>query len=420
MWGAWSTRGSARGRAVSVASATAARAARRKTAAPSRRRQLPALQFGRERFKFSLHREQRRLPTLDIDPYVTSCNWQRSGALMTGEINFQRPLTGLQASEIAQEDRVRCHVDLGDGKWHRLWQMTVDTPSHQITDGLIAVALKGELKALERTRAAFKFRRKTARQITLEVARRFHVKVGRLPTAHHRIDRLVRKHATPLEVLEQAWKEEREATGRRFDVDLTRAMIDVAELREPAHMLMLGEAIMDATVTQSLDHMTSAVVVTSTRKVGGKRRKVRTRVVDQARVKRHGYIVRHVSKAGLGSEAAARRYGRQQLARTLRRREDLTFTHPGLPMVSRGDAVHLTLPQANIRQLAWLKAARHHVSAGSYTMECTVGFDDPWVDVRAERAKAKRRQAARRRQRSNAERSSAPPRPARASRRSGR
>lgn len=390
----------------------------RRSSAPRQRKRVTALDFGRERFRFTLRREQRRLRPLNIDPYVEHANWGRESAIKTGELNFRRPLTGMQAGAIAQGDRVRCEVDLhGNGQWRRLWHMTVDTPNHQIAGGIMSMALKAELKAAQESKAAFKFKGKNARQITLAVAKRFHLTVGTLPKATHKIDKLVRKSASPVDVITAAWKAERTATGRRFDIDLSRGQIDVNELREPAHMLLVGDAILDAAIKHSLRRMCSAVVVTSTRREGGRKKKLKVKVVDHARVRRYGYIVRHVNKPGLKTTAACRRHGREYLARLAKPTEDLTFSHPGLPFLDRGDSMRVTLADADLRQVVcYVKSTNHEVSAGSYTMDVVVGFTDPWIDARKERAKRKREAAARRRRRESRGRSRAPE-PAKAGRR---
>lgn len=396
-----------------------ARGQRRSGVTGRRGQTKTALDFGRERLRFTLRREQRRLTALNIDPYVEHVDWARDNQVRTGELNFYRPLTGLQAGAIAEGDRVLCEVDLhGTGQWRRLWYMTVDTPQHQIVQGTLSMALKAGLKTAQESKAAFSLKGKDARQITLEVARRFHIQVGPLPEAHHKIDKLVRKSASPVDVVTAAWAAERTATGRRFDVDLSRGRIDVTELREPFYMLLLGPAIIDAAVQQTLRSMASAVIVTSTRRVGGRRQKLRVKVVDEARVNRHGYIVRHVNHPNLASAAAARRWGLRWLARQAKPTEDITFTHPGLPFLDKGDALRLTLADADLNNLlCFVKSANHQCSAGSYTMDVTVGLSDPWVDVKAERVKKMKANAARARKRAGATATTAP-KTAKAARRS--
>ena len=398
--------------------ATAA-AKRRKSARGSRRREQPRNRwtspapprgYGREEFRFTLLRTQRRLPTLNIDPFVEHCNWERASTGRTGELNFRRPLTARGASEIAHGDVVRCELATwGSGNWRPLWQMTVQTPTHDIVPGLISLALKTALDpTLAKSKTAFKFRKDrlhprgwTATQITQAVARRFHIPLGRVARSTTRITRLVETHAGPVDVIAKAWQREREATGRRFDIDLSTGRLEVLDLRRPDYMLLLGAAITDATIEHRTAGITSALVVTATRHKTGERRKakLRVKVTDAARLKRYGYIVQTVrAPRGIDTLSELRRYAKARLARMHGPRQDVTFSHPGLPWIDRGDAIMLDLPEDGLQQLVYVTAVRHDVSAGSYTMQVTVAWSDPWAaDEKAQRVKRKKAAAARRR-----------------------
>jgi hypothetical protein len=87
-----------------------------------------------------------------------------------------------------------------------------------------------------------------------------------------------------------------------------------------------------------------------------------------------------------------------------RNKRHVTFTHPGLPFVDRGDALRLSLPDGDFEQIVFVVSARHDLSAGAYTMDITIGFDDPWrVDRRKARAQRKKDEAAARRRRKRGE-----------------
>jgi hypothetical protein len=386
-----------------MASAAQTRKGRRRSGVRRARGEFVAVEFGRERFRFTLRREQRRLPALNLDANVESCSWQRDDAVRSGTLGLRRPLDVKQAGLIAQGDRVLCEVDLkGTGAWRRAWMMTVDAPSEQVADGSTSLALKPELKALASSKAAFSYHDTDARRITLDIARRFHVQVGSLPAAKHRIDKLAKKSRSPVDMLDDAWELEHTATGRKFDVSISRGVIDVNELREPDQLLVLDRALVDATLERTLDEMASAVIVTSTRTVAGRKHKITVKVTDRARLKRYGYVVRHANKPGLGSVAAARRHGRETLARLQKPKGQITFTHPGLPFLDRGAVVRLRIPRAGFDEVVFVVSVAHDVSSGSYMMEVTVSFTDPWADARKDRAKRKRQAAARKRQRAGA------------------
>jgi len=392
---------------------------RRRLDLPEGQRLIDATHFGRERFRFALLRGQRKLPTLNIDPYVERCNWGRSSGVTTGELNFRRPLTGQQAGAIVRGDRVRCEVDIySNGTWRPLWYMTVNTPNHDVTAGEISLALKSGLKNFQASKRAFRFRKKTANQITRNLCKRFHIKIGRLPKSKYKIPKLTKKNTSPYAMIVAAWKEEREHSGRRFDIDISRGVLDVTELREPRYMLVMGKMIAELTIEMALAQMVSTVIVTTHQKRSGKSKRIRVKVTDRKRRERYGYIVKKVNLKGRHSRKAARRYGKEQLARALTKRDDITFTHFGIPFLRRGDAIRLQVPEADLNQLCFVKSVRHDLSPGNYQMEVTVGFTDPWKDVKKERAKKKRELAAARRRRKMRSQSASHAKPKKASWRS--
>lgn len=385
----------------------------------------PPLEYGREQFRFRVSRRRRRLPPLNIDPWVEHANWQRDGSKRTAEINFRRPLGEHTATMIASGDEVLCEVATfgSAGGWRLLWRLKVATPNHQIREGIMSVALASSLDPLTKSKVAWKFRKSrakphgwTADEITRSACARFGVKIGRLPRGRHRITKLVDKSLSAHDVIVQAWKIERENTGRRFDVDFSTGVLNITELRTPRYMLLLGPAIIDAAIEQSFGGLATAIIAIATKKDRGqsKARKLRVTVVDQNRRRRYGHIVKTLrAPRGIDTLAELRKWAKSRLARTHKPYKAVTFTHPGLPLVDRGDAVRLRMPDADFNALVFVTSARHDLSAGSYTMQLTVSFSDPYADIRKERAKKKRAAAAARRGRQSRDEHT-PPKPRRA------
>lgn len=382
--------------------------------------------FGREQFRFRLHRRERRLPTLEIDRHVGAFGWGRDGDRRIGQMTFHVPLTGRRAGEIAHGDVVQCDVSVDGGGWRLLWRLMVHDPSHNIAAGTIALQLASRLKAFEQSEVSFKFKKDkahphgwTADEITRAVCRRFRVRVGRLVRGRHRIKKLVEKRASPMDVIKRAWNADRLHTGRRYNIDGSRGILEVIELREPAYMLLLGPTIIDATIDRSFRDVASAVVATTTvkrRDSRGRRRarKLQVKVVDEARVRRFGYIVKHIHpdpSEELDTPDELRRHALRRLARLMRPKQDLTFTHAGIPWLDRGDALRITLPDADLDAICFVKEVQHDVAPGSYTVTVTVGWADPWeADRRKARARRKKREAAARRRRERGDHATAPPR----------
>ena len=368
--------------------------------------------LGLEAFRFTLLRDARKLPSMPL--LVTAASWVESDRVTEMEVTLQMPEGrgggAAGAAFVAERDVVRCEVSAdGTGRrWEGLWDGVVQAPiPHTLGEGSYAVSLKPQTGPASKQRVAWKFRKGkahpkgwTADKITRRAAKRFRVPIGTLPEAEHPIGKLVEKKASLPTVVERAWKEEREATGRRFVIEWG-AKLNVRELRQPDYMRVLGPAIIAATIDRTLKGVYSAAIVVGSRKVDGKRKRYRVKVVDAARQKRYGYLVRTVTKSGL-SPARARRYGREKIARAWRAVDTVTFTHPGIPWLRRGDATRIELPEDGISQLAFVRSVQHSLGADGYDMEVEVGYADPWEDARKARAKKKREAARRQRKRAGA------------------
>jgi hypothetical protein len=388
------------------------------------------IQYGREQFRFKLSRTARKLPTLNIDPWVETVNWERSGSSRTGEMNFRRPIGANEAGVIANGDMVLCEWAQwgGNGPWAPLWQMKIATPSHQILEGIFALTLTSTLGDAAKSKVAWKFRVDhahphgwTADQMTRHVCRRFHLPLGHLPKGKYRIKKYAPKSASPVDVITWAWKQERANTNRRFDVDTSAGVVNVIEHQEPQFLLILGAAMADATVTASISGIASAVTATATRKASGRRKasKLRTRVVDKARRDRYGYIVKTLTApAGIDSVAELRKWAKNQLANLFNFKRDVQFTHPGMPLVDRGTPLQLYLPEADLKEIVFVTDSRHDLSAGSYTMDLTVNFSDPWTVDQTKEDTAKKKKAVADKRKRTGTSAPSPPKPKKAASRS--
>jgi hypothetical protein len=389
------------GRAAYAASARGQRRGSRPKA-----RSIAPVEYGRESFRLTCRRVRgpAKLPTITLDTLVTSFGWERSGAVMTGSLTFADPALRRLPGLVRKGDVVRCEIRARPGSaWRVLWEMAVTTPDRSIASRTTSLQLRSRLTPAQQTRHHWRFRKGhekptgwTADEITRSACSRFRVTIGELPRGKHRIDKLIDKSASVVEIVTAAWQQERESTGRRFDVSIARGVLDVREVRRPRYMLLLGPTLTDAVQSEGISsRFASAVVVTSTVKRHGskKRRKLRVLVVDRARVRRFGYIRRHVHKTGLSSEGEARRYGQRWLARTAQPWTQITLSHAGIPWVGRGDGVRLNLPEELLTADVYVLGASHSVDYGSYTMEIRATVTDIFAkDERA--ARVKRRKAA--------------------------
>lgn len=391
----------------------AASAAGLKRGSRPKAKRIAPMEYGRESFRITVRRIRGTviLSALNIDELVTGFTWTRAGAVMTGTLSFGDPALRRLPGLVRKGDIVRCEVRTRPGAaWRPLWEMTVTTSDRTISSRTTELELRSKLAPAQATRHNWRFRKGDthpsgwrADQITRRACSRFRVKVGTLPKGKHRITKLVDKSASVVEIVTQAWQQERTHTGRRFDVSIARGRIDVREVRRPRYMLLMGPTLTEAVVSAGVSSkFASAVVVTSTVKRKGSkgRKKIRVLVVDRARVRRYGYVRRHVNKTGLSSVAEARKYGRAWLARVAQPWAHIELTHPGIPWVERGDGVRLNLPDELLTADVYVLSANHVVGYGAYTMTLTATVTDPFLkDERAARVAQRKAEVARRKHR---------------------
>jgi hypothetical protein len=73
---------------------------------------------------------------------------------------------------------------------------------------------------------------------------------------------------------------------------------------------------------------------------------------------------------------------------------ELQLTHPGIPTLRRGDALHATLPDKALAQVIYVTRVEHNLGPGSYTISIGVRFTDPYVDAKINRVSANKKKAA--------------------------
>lgn len=411
-----------------TARARSSKAARRSDVVPTPPR---TVELGNYVFRFTVRRGRggANLTDISLDDLGSEATWQRSGSRMTGTLVFNEPVDRVIPGLVVKGDVVRCEVRRGSA-WIKVWDMTVSTPTFQIREGTRSLTLATRLQPATTSRRGWRFRKGKshprgwkADRIAAHAAARFKIPVGQLAHGKHWIESLTDKSGSVVEITTAAYREERLWTGRRFDVSIARGILEVTELRRPKYMLRLGDAIIDALLTEGLPStFASAVIVESTVKAKGstKRRKIKVRVVNAARVRRFGYIVRHVKKSGLKTRAEARRYGNSWMARHGKPVSTLTLTVPGIPWVDRGDALAVNLPEVGYPAdlEVFVRSVVHRLTYASYEMDLDLGVSDPWeADERAARERRNKAAAKRRRKRVGAT-PTTPPKAKKAARRS--
>lgn len=377
----------------------------------------PDLAFGEEDFRVTCFRGERKNPAerkVSLDPYVSAVGWEDAGPILRGSISLnkergKRPLAVNEGHVIQLESAHK-----PGGRYRVIWKMRVEGSSASASGGVQEFQLADEMAWLQKSRDDWMFKKAKkgkannrtkrvngwlAHQIAQEVCRRYGVKVGRLAKGTHRINNLTEKNASPLEVIMKAYKTERDHTGRKFVVRMRNGRLEVVVLRRSKTLLLLGETLIEATITRSLRKgLATAAHVRASLKDGKKEKhkKLEADVVAKRASARYGYVHTTIRlEDPVSSKAEARKLAKRKLITAMRPSREVTLEHPGVSTLFRGDAIRLRLPELGLTEIVYVKAVSHSVSSGNYNMSVTCGFQDPYIDKKGEEIRKKRCKEAR-------------------------
>jgi hypothetical protein len=405
-----------------VASTSARRAENRHPAKP---RYLPHRPgpLGDDEFRtFLLRPKPHSLGTkTDISDETLSVSWQDSGAILTGELQEQDPDPTMRKRVVNLGDTVLLMGRAkGFGSWSEVWRMRVKSASLSLKPGTRAWELTDDLQNLADSKDSFKFSRKKphqrgflASEIAITVCKRYGIPIGKITRTKYRIKNQTMKDGSPMDVITDAYKTERTQTGRRYVIRFRRGRLWITPLFRSSLLYEMSETIADGSfnLTKREDYATVLTVngtptVHKGKDAKGhtkrKTKKVTARVTRQAFTARYGVIHQSVAMKGIDSLSEARKRGLASLSRRMTPKREMTFTHPGVLGIRRGQALRLRDPEKGSMMVCWIQEVRHNVSAGDYSMEVTVTFSDPFKPTQADkraaarfkRAQAKGRKAA--------------------------
>jgi hypothetical protein len=369
-----------------------------------------------DEFSFALTLIRGDGPAVKLDRGTTELQWTDDQTGMTGTLTVQRPdPERFESLPILRGYRVRCEVAWAS-RTYRLWEMVCREPTTEKETGVVNVPLEDDLVVLRRNRRDWSFRRTKARkkgyfphEIALEVCRREGIRPGSIARGTYRLDKLVRKDASAVDVLKAAYAQEREKTGRRFVIRMRNGRLDVVPYRRNVLLYTLKDQLQAATLENTEPTGTLVTVVEAKGRIGkGKdARKVRQVIYDRDVVRRFGYL--HVEKdyGRVDSLADLREKAQRFLAGRIGTRQAGTLTTSGIPFISRGDMIRWVTTEpgwhgpsfrTKDRSFVYVTGVSHDVSPDGYTSDVTVAQADPYtkdkerLDKEArERARKKRK-----------------------------
>jgi hypothetical protein len=377
-----------------------------------------AIELGRFEFRLTAIREGRKHP-LSMDQVVEAVSWESGDrGLLTGSITVHKTERG--RFDVRVGDTILLEYSLwGQNHWQGLWRMALTQPEYQINGRQYVFQLEDDLLRLSRSKATLHFRQDKvhphgwrADEAIRRVCREFDVPVGRIPRMKRRIKKRTFVKQSPLTIIADMLKAERTETGHRYFIRWTGGKVNIVPFQRSDYLMNLGGFILDGTLVETQKDSFATVLDLVAVKDASKgkdskgnkkhaKHKLRTTVRASPKlIRQYGIVKQTVHHNDADSVAELRKWGKRELARRVKVKRDFSFTHPGYPTLRTGDAIRVHVPSAGLNHvICFVGSVSHSVQPGSYTMDVTVQFSDPYIDKKAERVARKKAAAARERAR---------------------
>lgn len=286
-------------------------------------------------------------------------------------------------------------------EFREIWRMRAKAPEVGVDAKTVTFSLVEDTDLISRSRTTFRYGKSKGlpdgprlESVIRDAAEDFGFQIGEMYPMHHRVKKLTVK-GSPLDLIIRCIRLERsDGSGRRLVWRWRNGKLEVVPLRRSRNMLLIGASILSASYTQSMkDSFATAIRVRGTMKSHGgkKRKKTSVLVEDDDAIERYGYILRELSAPkGVDTRDEAIRYAKRQLLTRRKLTKEVSFSHPGVASLRVWDAIKLYLPEVGLNTLCYVNSVEHSVSSGSYTMDVTIRFTDPFIDTRSKAVKLKR------------------------------
>lgn len=369
----------------------------------------PKWDFGQEEFKLVMPRGRGR--AWNITPLVTDFGWDDVDAMMTGSVSLQYPDD--RKLGIFEGDEIKCLLSRKGGKrFKELWSMRVREPNFDKGTGAFSASLEDDSSILNASREDWEFKKDNghkdgwkAHQIAEYVCKKYGIK-ARLAKGHYPIPKLVKTNASPLSIINEAYKQERERTGRTYVTYWHQGRLVIRPLKRNRYLAKLGPALTAAAIAQKRNKaFATALTVRGSRTVKkgdddpaepgekgknkdkGTKEKMEVTVESKPLIRRYGRIHRFLERENELSKHDMRDLAKRQFRDKAVPKMTASVDSPGIPFIRRGHAVRLALGGVpGLRsEIVFVTEAYHSVSSAGYDMSLTLNFTDPYADAEKER-----------------------------------
>lgn len=366
----------------------------------------PPLHLSQVAYRITLLRAN--MAPLNIDGIVSSLEFREEAGdpVMKGSLNVDLPDPRLQQVNIKDGQVVRVEA-FWYGRWREMFRMRLYNGQATFSGRGATWELADDGFLLTEGTDHFHYTKSKkkghpkgwkAHEITRDIARRYRIKLGQVAEGKHWITDLD-VTGSPMQALVKAWAIEKNASGRRFVFRWRNGKLNILPLKRNPNMYVLGPHIEDGTITKQErdEKFATAVTVRATVKKAGskhKHEKLVVRYVNEAAVKKEGFIHRELNGTDVKDRADALRKAKRYIARHSVRKRVLTdLQHPLVPFVRRGDGMRASIPERGFygeRGVCFITSLSGSLQGGQARMTVNVTFDDPFDAQTRRKAKDKK------------------------------
>lgn len=362
------------------------------------RYRYPDIDLASQRFRATMLRRDIKNGTINVDGITTALEWRSEpgSPVLVGSLTLMEPKAGGPV-HIHEGHVLRLEVYWG-GKWRELWRMRLDNGQRTLSGGW-TFDLADDMQILQENIDNWHFTKSKkhpkgwrCHEVLREVCRRFRVPVGKVAAGKHFITD-ISGEMSALQVIQKAYAIERRGSGKRFVMRWQNGKLNVLPMRRNDLLYILNDMIIDATIGKEErdEKFATAVTIRATVKKSGskKRKKIVYKYVNEAAVKKEGFVHKTLGGGDVKSVADAEKKAKRHIAKySVRKRTITGLQHQGIAFIRRGDAMRVSLPQYGFsgkHGVCFVTSGTWSLSGGQFTMALDFTFDDPWPTAKQKR-----------------------------------
>ena len=221
---------------------------------------------------------------------------------------------------------------------------------------------------LSNNQDAYKYKKKTAQQIFLDLCNRYEIPRGEATPTVYKIKNLVQTNATPFDILSDALSQTYKATGERYYVQSKKGLLNLIQRRQNKVQLVVetGSNITNYTYTKDISKTRTRL------KLFSDKGKVKAKVQDDELEQRIGMMQAVMTPDQNLKKKQLKSLAESLLQQYIQPQETLSVKVLGASDVISGVCVYFSVPEIGIEKSYYVDADTHTWDAGFHSMQLTL------------------------------------------------